>query len=65
MSKVLLSATMFFGNKSSMRPRKYRNISNKKSFINFAQSKNVEYINFYCQKTKEFIERYYIKKYGK
>jgi hypothetical protein len=65
MGKQLLSATIFFGMNSTLKPRKYRNISNKNSFIRFAESINVWHINFYCQKTNVFIERYYIRHYKK
>jgi hypothetical protein len=65
MSKELLSATIFFGNNAIKRPRKYRNISNKISFIRFAEKENARHINFYCQKTKEFLYRHYILDYRK
>lgn len=65
MAKQLLSATVFFGKNTILKPRKYRKISNKNSFIRFAESINVWHINFYCQQTKKFIERYYIKDYRK
>jgi hypothetical protein len=65
MAKQLLSATIFFGINSTLKPRKYKNISNKNSFIRFAESIHVWHINFYCQQNKTFIERYYIKDYKK
>ena len=65
MAKQLLSATIFFDDDTKCRPRKYRKISNKMSFIKYAEKLNAGYINFYCQKSKEFLYRYYIKDYRK
>ena len=65
MAKELFSATIFFEDKSNMRPRKYRNISNKTSFIKFSEKINAGHINFYCQRTKAFLYRHYIKDYRK
>jgi hypothetical protein len=65
MAKQLYSATIFFSNDTKMRPRKYRNISNKISFIKFAEKINGGHINFYCQNSKDFIYRHYIKDYRK
>ena len=65
MTKELLSATIFFGDNEIKKPRKYRNISNKISFIRFAEKQNARHINFYNQKTKEFIHRHYILNYYK
>jgi len=42
--------------------RKYRNISNINSFINFARSINADYINLYEKASRKFQERIYIKK---
>jgi hypothetical protein len=65
MANQKLSATIFFQINSTLKPRKYRNISNKNSFIKFAESEGAWYINFYSQKTKEYLCRCYLKDYKK
>lgn len=56
MEKKLLSATIFY-QPGTLRPRKYRNISKKESFVDFAKKSGAIYINFYDQKTKEYLYR--------
>jgi hypothetical protein len=53
MTKIY-SATIFFP-AGSFRPRKYRNIYNKLSFIKFAKQSGGIYINFYDKETKDFL----------
>lgn len=60
MEKKLLSATIFF-TAGTLRPRKYRNISRQDNFVMFAKKTNGIYINFYDQKTKEYLYRVYLK----
>jgi hypothetical protein len=56
MEKQLLSATIFF-TPGTLRPRKYRNISKKENFVDFAKKSGGIYVNFYDQKTKEYLYR--------
>lgn len=60
MEKKLLSATIFF-TPGTLRPRKYRNISRKNNFVMFAKKSTGIYINFYDQKTKQYLYRVYLK----
>lgn len=60
MEKQLLSATIFF-TPGTLRPRKYRNISKQNNFFIFAKKTNGIYVNFYDQKTKEYLYRVYLK----
>ena len=57
MEKQLLSATIFF-TPGTLRPRKYRNISNKAKFYDFVKKSNGIYANFYDQKSKIFMFQY-------
>jgi hypothetical protein len=52
--KQIFSATIFFP-AGSLRPRKYRNIHNKLSFIRFAKTSGGIYINFYDKETGNFL----------
>lgn len=52
--KQILSATIFFP-AGSLRPRKYRNIHNKLTFIRFAEKSGAIYINFYDKATGNFL----------
>lgn len=52
--KQTYSATIFF-QPGTLRPRKYRNIHNKLSFIRFAKNSGGVYINFYDKETKNFL----------
>jgi DUF2075 family protein len=60
MEKKLFSATIFF-KPGTLRSRKYRNISNRINFVMFAKKADGIYINFYDQKTKEYLHRVYLK----
>jgi len=52
--KQIYSATIFFP-AGSLRPRKYRTIYNKVSFIRFAKNSGGIYVNFYDKITKNFL----------
>lgn len=54
------SATIFF-QPNTKRPRKYKNITNTKGFENNVAKKcGGWYVNYYDQKSKEFIERIWL-----
>lgn len=52
--KQIYSATIFYPI-GTLRPRKYRNVHNKQSFINFAKTSGGIYINFYDKATGNFL----------
>lgn len=59
-NKKLFSATIFY-KANRIRPRKYRNISNKDRFAIFAKKQDdAIYINWYDQKTKVFENRQWL-----
>jgi hypothetical protein len=59
-NKKLYSATIFY-KANRIRPRKYRNISNKDRFSIFAKKQDdAIYINWYDQKTKVFENRQWL-----
>jgi hypothetical protein len=58
MGKTLYTAIVFFEDKAIV--RKYRNIGNINSFINFCKSINASYFNLYYKETKQFAERIYL-----
>lgn len=60
MAKTLYSAIVFMADNTPV--RKYRNVTNINSFINFARSINADYFNLYEKATRKFYERIYIKK---
>ena len=60
MAKKLYNAIIFMD--GTLPPRKYRNISNINSFINFCKSIDCQYINLYNKDNRLFVERIYIKK---
>jgi len=60
MAQKLYTGIIFF--QDAQTPRKYRNISNINSFINFARSIDADYINLYEKTTRKYKERIYIKK---
>jgi len=57
MQKKLFTAIIFFPADSGKKPAKYRNISNIRSFANFAQRSGAEYANWYDKDTREFLGR--------
>lgn len=59
MGKTLYTAIVFFEGRAM--PRKYRNISNLNTFINFCRKINASYFNLYYKETKLFAERIYLK----
>ena len=56
MTKKLYSATIFF-KANRLKPRKYRNITNKQRFAEFASRSGAIYVNWYDQQTKNFEKR--------
>jgi hypothetical protein len=58
MSKTLYTAIVFFKDKSIV--KKYRNISNINTFINFCRKINAIYFNLYFKETKQYAERIYL-----
>lgn len=58
MGKTLYTAIVFF--EDGAMPRKYRNISNINTFINFCKKINASYFNLYYKETKQYAERVYL-----
>jgi hypothetical protein len=58
MAKTLYTAIVFFEDKSIV--KKYRNISNINTFINFCRKINAIYFNLYFKDTKQYAERIYL-----
>lgn len=62
MNNKTFSATLFF-RPGTKKPRKYRNISNQKNFVEFSKKlDDIYYINWYDQKTAIFQYREWLKK---
>jgi len=62
--KILYSCIVFFLPDAGIRPRKYRNVNSLMRFEKFVTSMGGIYYNVYNKRTREFIERVYIKKAG-
>jgi hypothetical protein len=51
---------IFFESFTGITPKKYRNIKNVDSFLNFCRKINGLYVNLYEKKTKKFYCRIYL-----
>jgi len=61
MPKTIYTAIVFFAPR--IPPHKYRNISNRPAFVKFAMSKNGWYINWYDKRTRELVERQWLREF--
>jgi hypothetical protein len=60
MGKELFTAIAFFPPEFANQPCKYRNVSNRQNFLNFAKRSGFRYVNWYGKYDKVYKGRDYL-----
>lgn len=63
MGKTIFSATVFF-KPGTLKPRKYKNVSNPNNLNRNMRNKGAYYINYYDQKSGEFKGRTWLQHFA-